>query len=159
MGYTKRKAEELFRKAYKYHVIGDVNKAIDLYKKSIEIEPTPKALTFLGWAYSMKGEFEKAIESCMKAIELDPDLGSPYNDIGTYLIEMGRFREAIPWLKKALVAKNYNSRHLTHTNLARAYLMMGKLHDALQEVKNALSIKPNFGPAHILKHQILAMLN
>ena len=33
---------------------------------------------------------EEAIAECEKAIALDPDYGNPCNDIGVYLIELGR---------------------------------------------------------------------
>ncbi len=159
MEFTERDAERIFEEAYTYHMMGDIEKAIELYKKSIEIKPTAKAYTFLGWAYSMLRDYEKAIEYCKKAIDLDPDYGNPYNDIGAYLIEMGRFEEAIPWLKKAITAKNYEPRHYPHINLARAYMMMGRLEEALEEVEKALSIDPDYKPAHVVRHQILAMLN
>ncbi len=159
MEFTHSEARKLFEEAYAHHMAGNIDEAIKLYKKSIELEPTAQAYTFLGWAYSMKRDFEKAIEYCKKAIELDPDYGNPYNDIGAYLIEMGRFEEAIPWLKRAITAKNYEPRHFPHMNLARAYMMMGKLYDALEEINNALRIEPNYKPAHVIKHQILAMLN
>ena len=47
------------------------------------------------------GRLEEAIEECHKAIAVDPTFGNPYNDIGAYLIEMGRLDEAIPWLERA----------------------------------------------------------
>jgi len=159
MEYIEREAERLFEEAYSYHVMGDVDRAIELYKQSIEIQPTAKAYTFLGWAYSMKGDLERAIESCKKAIEIDPDFGNPYNDIGAYLIELGMYEEAIPWLKQAVTAKNYDARHFPHMNLARAYMAMGKLYDALEEANLALEIEPNYKPAHVIRHQILGMLN
>ena len=159
MKFTSEEAKRFFEEGYNYQMMGNIDKAIELYKKSIEVEPTAQAYTFLGWAYSMKRDFEKAIEYCKKAIELDPDYGNPYNDIGAYLIEMGRFKEAVPWLKRAIVAKNYESRHFPHMNLAKAYMLMGKLYDALKEVNLALEIEPNYKPALALRHQILGMLN
>lgn len=159
MERIEKEAQKLFEEAYVYHMAGEIDKAIELYKRSIEIQPTAKAYTFLGWAYSMKGDYEKAIEFCMRAIEIDPDFGNPYNDIGAYLIEMGRYEEALPWLKQALVARNYEHRHFPHMNLARAYLAMGKLYDALREVNSALRIEPNYKPARVMKHHILGMLN
>lgn len=159
MEYTESEARRLFEEAYALHMVGDIDKAIELYRKSIEIQPTAKAYTFLGWAYSMKGKLEEAIELCKKAIELDPEFGNPYNDIGAYLIELGRYDEAIPWLRQAIFAKNYDSRHFPHINLARIYMAKGKLYDALEEIEEALKIEPNYKPARIMKHQILGMLN
>ena len=33
--------------------------------------------------------------------EIDPEFGTPYNDIGVYLMERERLDEALPWLQKA----------------------------------------------------------
>jgi len=73
MEYTEREAERLFEEAYTHHMMGDIDKAIELYKQSIEVQPTAKAYTFLGWAYSMKKDYDKAIEYCKKAHRGLPD--------------------------------------------------------------------------------------
>ncbi len=159
MKETERQALEYMRMAYDALIEGNIKRAIELYEKSINIHPTAQGYTYLAWAYSMLGNYELAIDLCKKAIEIDPDYGNPYNDIGSYLIALGRYEESIPWLKKAIVAKNYEPRHYPHMNLARAYLAMGKFYDALEEVNNAIRIAPNYKPAHILRHQILGMLN
>ncbi|MEN3028683.1 MAG: tetratricopeptide repeat protein [Aquificaceae bacterium] len=154
-----RSAREILERALQEHMRGNLQKAIELYQKSIEIQPTAEAYTYMGWAYSMMGEFERAIELCLKAIEIDPEFGNPYNDIGSYLIALGRLEEAAPWLKRAISARRYEPRHYPHMNLARLYLMKGQFEDALMEVENAIRIAPDYGPARVLRHQILAMLN
>ncbi|SHK49457.1 tetratricopeptide repeat protein [Thermocrinis minervae] len=155
----RKDAERLLKEAYRELMAGNIKAAIELYEKSIELYPTAQGYTFLGWAYSMLGDFEKAIELCKKAIELDPDYGNPYNDIGAYLIALGRYDEAIGWLKLAMTAKNYEPRHYPHINLARVYLAKGQYYDALREVNEALKIAPNYTPAITLKHYILSLLN
>jgi len=155
----KEKAMKLFEEAYKYHMLGDLDRAIELYKKSIDIYPTAEAWTFLGWAYSMRGNYEGAIEACKRAIEIDPDFGNPYNDIGSYLIELGQLDEAIEWLEKAKRAKRYEPRHYPYINLAKVYMLKGKLYEALREIEEAIKIRPDYRPAHMLRHQILGMLN
>ncbi|MCS6998690.1 MAG: tetratricopeptide repeat protein [Aquificaceae bacterium] len=154
-----KNAREILEMALQEHMKGNLQKAIELYQKSIELQPTAEAYTYMGWAYSMMGEFEQAIELCLKAIEIDPEFGNPYNDIGSYLIALGRLEEATPWLKRAISARRYEPRHYPHMNLARLYLMKGQFKDALKEVENAIKIAPDYKPAHTLRHQILAMLN
>lgn len=152
-------AEEYFRKAYEYQIQGKLQQAVDYYKKSIEAFPTAEAYTFLGWAYSFQGRIEDAIEQCKKAIETDPTFGNPYNDIGAYLIELGRPDEAIPWLKKAMQAERYEPRHFPHLNLARVFLVKGQYLEAMQELKRALEIDPSNPGARKALHRILAKLN
>jgi tetratricopeptide (TPR) repeat protein len=140
-------AMELLREAYQCQMIGDLDRAIELYKQSIDTFPTAEAYTFLGWTYSFQGRLDEAIEECKKAIEIDSDFGNPYNDIGSYLIEKGLFDDAIPWLEKAAVAKRYESYHFPHYNLGRAYLAKGMLKRALLEFETSLSIAPNYSLA------------
>ncbi len=98
-------AVALWHQGYALHLMGAFEDAIDLYERSIEIQPTAEAHTFLGWSFSHIGRTEAAIAECKKAIPLDADFGNPYNDIGVYLIDLGRLDEAIPWLEKAMGAK------------------------------------------------------
>ena len=114
--------DEFFRRAYEAQMAGDLERAIALYKKSIEEGATAEAHTFLGWTYSFQRKYREAIEECRKAIEVDPNFGNPYNDIGAYLIELGKWDEAVPWFKKAIEAPRYDPRHFPHFNLARVYI-------------------------------------
>ncbi len=100
---------------------GDYQQAIDLYSKSIESFPTAEAYTFRGWAYSFLGNYDRAIAECYEAIKVDPDFGNPYNDIGAYLIEQGKWDDAIPWFEKALAALRYEARPYPYFNLGRVY--------------------------------------
>src|SRR5439155_960523 len=83
---------------------------------------TAEAHTFHGWALSFMGRYDDAIEECKRAIDVDPSFGNPYNDIGAYLIEVGRLDEAIPWLERAIAAPRYCCYFYAYTNLARVYL-------------------------------------
>src|SRR5260370_24422601 len=98
---------------------GAYDQAVELYQSSPELHPTAEAHTFLGWTYHFQGRVDEAIAECKRAIELDPEFGTPYNDIGAYLIELGRFEEAIPWLERATEAPHYEPPHLPHSNLRR----------------------------------------
>ncbi|HKS75200.1 MAG TPA: tetratricopeptide repeat protein [Terriglobales bacterium] len=114
-------AAEFFRKAYELQMSGEYQQAIEFYSKSIEAFPTAEAYTFRGWTYSFLGDYERAIAECHAAIQVDPEFGNPYNDIGAYLIEQGKWEEAIPWLEKAMEAKRYEARAFPHFNLGRVY--------------------------------------
>ena len=89
--YYQNEALRFFQDAYQKQMEGHLEDAIGLYQKSLEIFPTAEAHTFLGWALSFKGLYDDAIQECRKAINIDPDFGNPYNDIGAYLIEKGKY--------------------------------------------------------------------
>ena len=115
----KREAWQLFQQAYERQMKGDLEEAVNLYKKSLAVHPTAEAYTFLGWTYSFMGRLDDAIEECHKAIAQDPDFGNPYNDIGAYLIEKGDFGEAIVWFQKAMQARRYESPAFPHWHFFR----------------------------------------
>ena len=95
------RASDLWRQGYEAQAQGNVGTAMRFYQESLATYPTAEAHTFLGWAYSFLGRYEQAIEECKNAIAIDPDFGNPYNDIGSYLTQLGKADEAIPWLEQA----------------------------------------------------------
>lgn len=138
------RAVQLFQKAYRHQMEGELEEAVRLYRESIHCHPTAEAHTFLGWTFSFQGRYDEAIEECRRAIAVDPDFGNPYNDIGAYLINLGKPEEAIPWLEKAIRAGRYEAYHYPHCNLGRVYLAKGMLKKALEEFEKALAIEPNY---------------
>ena len=131
----------------KRQMAGDLDDSIRLYKESISICPTADAHTYLGWAYSFRGRIDDAIAQCEIAIQLDPEFGNPYNDIGVYLIELGKEDEAIPYLEKAMRARRYCCYQFAHFNLGRIYLKKKMYEQARQKFKEALKIDPDYLPA------------
>ena len=149
----------LLERAYKAQMKGEFGDALVLYKRSIETFPTAEAYTFWGWTYAMMNRHEEAIEMCHKAILTDPDFGNPYNDIGSYLIELERWQEAIPWLEKALVAPRYEFRHYPYTNLGRVYEHLGEYKKALTAYDAALALEPLYQPTSQARRILIGQMN
>jgi Tfp pilus assembly protein PilF len=143
----RRVAFEIFQKAYQMQVQGELELAVELYKKSLTLCPTAEAHTFLGWTYRFQGKLPEAIDECKKAIEVDPSLGNPYNDIGAYLIELGRPQDAIPWLERATRSTRYASYHYPWFNLGRVYVAQELYTKARECFQNSLDIEPEYQPA------------
>lgn len=152
-------ARKWFAKAYEHQMEGELDEAIELYQRSIQAEPTAEAHTFLGWTYSFLGRYEDAIVECKKAIKLDPEFGNPWNDIGAYLIELGKDDEAIYYLEKATQAKRYDSFCFPHFNLSRIFSKKGMLHKASDELKKALQDNPDYVPALEALSRVESQLN
>jgi tetratricopeptide (TPR) repeat protein len=140
-------ASALFRRAFEAQMRGDLDEAVELYQRSIAAFPTAEAHTYLGWTHSFRGDLDEAIAECRKAIAVDPGFGNPYNDIGAYLIQLGRFDEATPWLEKAVAAPRYEARHYPHFNLGRVWLAREMYSRALAAFETALEIAPGFTAA------------
>jgi tetratricopeptide (TPR) repeat protein len=140
-------AEELYNTGYLAGMLGWHREAIQLLEKSLAIMPTAEAYTYLGWTYSHMGDYQRAIAEAQKAIILDPDFGNPYNDIGVYLIELGKEDEAIPYFEKAMRVRRYCCYQFPHFNLGRIYLKKKMYEQARQQFKEALKIDPDYLPA------------
>lgn len=140
-------AEDLYNAGYLLTLLGRPDEAIRLFEKSLAIEPTAEAHTYLGWTYGHMGDYKRAIEEAEKAIKIDPEFGNPYNDIGVYLIELGKEDEAVAYLQKAMRAKRYCCYQYPHFNLGRIYLGKKMYEQARQEFKKSVAIDPEYTPA------------
>ncbi len=129
------------------HLAGRYEEAAERFQQSIDAYPTAEGHTFLGWSLSELGRLEDAIAECKKAISLDADYGNPYNDIGVYLIELGRPEEAVPWLQNAITAKRYCCYEFPHFNLGRVLLSQGKIDEAKRSFERALFHNLGYVPA------------
>jgi tetratricopeptide (TPR) repeat protein len=153
------RATALWREGYRQQMAGDLDRAIETYKRSIEVHPTAEAHTFLGWTYSFQNRLDEATEECLKAIAVDPDFGNPYNDIGVYLMQKDRLDDAVPWLEKAKRARRYEPRQFPFMNLGRIYLKQGKWWEALREFEGAVRMAPQDGEARKALHTLRGRLN
>ena len=154
-----RRATELWQEAYRRQMEGDLEHAIELYRRSIEVFPTAEAHTYLGWTLSFQGRLDEATRECVRAIEVDPDFGNPYNDIGCYLMQQGKLEEAIPWLEKAKQAKRYEPRQFPYMNLARIYVKQSRWWEALREFEAAVRLAPGDAELRRALHSLRARLN
>ncbi len=142
-----------FQAAYILQSAGELERAADAYERSVGLFPSAEAHTFLGWTYSYMGRYDEAIRECERAIAIDPAFGNPYNDIGAYLIELGRLDDAIPWLERAIAASRYCCYFYAHTNLARVYLHKRMPEKARKSLRAALRVNPDYAPAReLLRH-------
>jgi tetratricopeptide (TPR) repeat protein len=140
--FCTRRSRELLEEGKSVQLKGDVDRALELYTRSIRVLPTAEALTHRAWAYRAKNRLEDAIAECKRAIELDPQYGNPYNDIGSYLLSQGKLDEAIEWFENAKKAQRYDARHFPFMNLGRVYAAKGMTLRAIQEFEAALQISP-----------------
>lgn len=156
---AKRRAVELFNRAFEAQQAADYDEAIRLYRKSIEIFPTAEAFTFLGWTYSFQGDYDRAIAECLAAIAVDANFGNPYNDIGSYLIAKGNFYDCVRWFKLAIKAVRYEARAYPHFNLAFVYEKRGKLLEAARHYGLALEEQSNYLQAYNALRKLQGKLN
>ncbi|MBI2935401.1 MAG: tetratricopeptide repeat protein [Chloroflexi bacterium] len=158
-GEARRLADSLFREGFEAQMTGELERALRLYRESIEACPTAEAYTYLGWTFSFMGRLDDAIALCREATLLDPEYGNPYNDIGAYLIEKGELDEAIEWLQKAIQAKRYDSYCFPWMNLGRIWERKGRWQEAIRCYRQALCCNGEYAPAARALARIRSMMN
>lgn len=138
-----RLAVQLWQEGLEQHLSGNLEEALRLYNRSLEVFPTAEAHVFLGWGLSHEGRFPEAIAECERALEIDSGLGNAYNDIGAYLDALGREDEAIRWFRRAKDAPRYDNPQFPYLNLARIYIGREEWGAALIELQIAEVLAPH----------------
>ena len=95
--------------------IGQFNKAERWYRELLDLEPHPLVLNNLAYINNLMGRRSMAMEYRKKALDADPDDTVLLGNFGADLMRVGRIREGIDCLRKA-VEKNPDN-VLNHTNL------------------------------------------
>ena len=88
-------------------IYGNDKKAIEFYKKSLEMEPENSMVYFnMGVAYGELEKFEEAVAAIDRAIELDPSQGIFYYGRGRIYLMFGDKSKAFEDFKIAADAGN-----------------------------------------------------
>lgn len=147
-------ARALWKEGAVLHVEGRYHEAIDRFRGALALHPTARSHTYLAWSLSGLGRYEEAAAQTRKAIELDPEYPNAYNDLGAYLIELGRPADAMPWLVQAIGMPQYCCPHYSYYQIGRALLVQGHTERAKEALARALVIKPRYRAARSLLHRI-----
>jgi len=94
--------EELFRKAYEAVEKGELQKAEELYKQCLELNPVPEIWNNLGNVYRRMERNARAIECYQKAIELSKDYAPAYVNLASALLNLERYDNAKLLLLRAI---------------------------------------------------------
>ena len=130
--------------------------AILLLEKATRQDPNyAAAWAALALVYDFKGSFmslrelsEKAVEVGRRATQLDPKLADAHRWLGSALVSLGRFDEAIAEISVAAQLEPDDAS--AHQSLARAYwLGRGDIEAGIAEMERALAINPDLGYAHL----------
>jgi len=120
---------------------GFVDKAVELLRKSIEIDPAVgEAYNYLGYMWVERGEhLDEAGEMIRKALEVDPDNGAYLDSFGWYYFQKGEYETALQQLLKA--AENIKPEDaVVFEHIGDTYQKLGKAAQALQYWEKALAL-------------------
>jgi len=141
------RAEALWLEGASAHVEGRYEDAIKQFRRALALHPTGRAHTWLAWSLSELGDKQAAVRHCRRSIELDPDYPNAYNDIGSYLIDLGRPREAVYWLRQAIAFEDYCCPHYAWYHMGRALLLLGRPEAAIDALEHSVHRRPDYRPA------------
>lgn len=133
-------------------------KAVSIYPKFVE------ARLKLGTGYMDLGQWEKAEQALLATIEVDETAFNALFALSEIYLRQNKLSDAEKVLVKGLAIQGQS--YLGHLNLARVYwekaretkdLAQAKpaLEKSYEEVKRALTLKPDLAGAHLLKGNLL----
>jgi Tfp pilus assembly protein PilF len=130
----------------------DVENATKYLIKSLTLD-TDYYLSWnaLGLAHSMRGRLDESAKAYEKCLAVNPQFTEARNNLGTVYQEMNRLPEAESEFRKALADLTYQNRELPYFNLARLYVLQGRLDEALDNVGKAIQVKPRLAMAYNLR--------
>jgi tetratricopeptide (TPR) repeat protein len=121
---------------------GRVEKAAELIKRSIELDPAnaAQAYNYLGYMWVDRGEnLQEATELIQKALAMEPDNGAFVDSLGWAQFKQGLFEEALKNLLRAVdLVKPEDPVVLEH--VGDTYRALGKTPEAIDYWKRALAL-------------------
>lgn len=133
----KEGAISLHRESVKLSEAGDVDKAIEVTRRSLSMDGTyAEAYDLLGQLLMTKGQNDEAIEAFTAALKINPRLNSSKTGLGRALLKKGDLEGAETALKEALRMNPKPS--ATHYALGLLYERKGEYDKALVQFKEGI---------------------
>lgn len=133
---------------------GDYPKAIEYYKKTIEIKPDFSfAWNNMGFCYSKMEEHGKALECHLKAVECDPEnqsawlnIGNDYFFLRNHLKAIESYEKAIEldpednmaWICLRTTVESYKNKHTLNKENKDMWLRIGNVYVTLSKYEKAV---------------------
>ena len=123
-----------------YEQKGENDLAVQEYIKAMKMSDDDfRPFFYAGNVYYKKKEYKLAEKYYNKALKIAPDNGDVHNNLAWVYIDTGKFDDAGMEAEKAVRIKR--SPYYLNT-LANAYTRMGRYKDAMEVLKEALTITP-----------------
>ena len=103
--------------------------------------PPPVRWDHIVWGYIKMGEILEARELAQRIAREQPDNGPILEALGYTAAANRQYEEAAQDLERAIALRPRS--HVAHSNLARAYLALGRRAEAAQEAKIAIDLYPS----------------
>lgn len=126
--------------------VGNMQEALSEYQKAIELDPeNPDVRNALGIVLHLSFRRPaEAIEQYNKALELRPNFSEAKTNLANVYLDQGRYDEAIKLYEQALNDMLYPTPFIAQGNMGWAYYKKGNTEKALENIRAAVTLNPNF---------------
>lgn len=132
------------RLAVLYDLANEFEKATVEYEQQLQASPRdPQLLNDVGYSYYCRGDFARAEEYLTQATKLDPNLKRAWLNLGLTLAASGRPEQGLNAFARA------GTEAQSRANLGFVYATQGKVQEAKEQYKRALTLEPGFTLARV----------
>ncbi len=124
-----------------YNNKGDYPRAIEAFKRLVELQRTASSCFKIGVAHDNNGDFQEAIESYRSAIDLDAGYLRAYYKLADVYAKSENFGEAIRCLTQAVEVDEDNAE--TYFRLGSVHSARGSYDEAISAFNRVLKLDPN----------------
>ncbi len=134
-------AEVVFMIGSVYLDANDRSKAMDYFKKAIDIDPDHEnSLNSLGYMYAEDGKnLDEAVKLIQRALEMDPENGAYLDSLGWAYYKKGMYTEAVDFLTQASVLFKDP---VIYEHMGDAYFKLNQADNAEKYWKESLQLLP-----------------
>jgi tetratricopeptide (TPR) repeat protein len=146
--YGQNSIDSLVKVGIKYHDNGEYDKAIEVYKKALEIEPKSTLVNCeISLTYMYAGDCKKCIKHSDLVIKLNKEhVVSAYINKGSCLDVLGKTKESIKLFEEAI--KKHGGNNLLYYNLGIDYYKIKDYKKAEVAFIDAINQKPSHASSH-----------
>jgi tetratricopeptide (TPR) repeat protein len=139
--------QKIFDRAMRHHNAGELDQALELYRKILRVEPDhPVVLNLAGVAAFQTGDATAAVEYLSKAVAAGPDHADAHYNYANVLSQLGRLQDSVERYRAAL---RLEPQHIdAHNNLAAVLRDLGRPDEALAHYRSLLALGVDFPEAH-----------
>lgn len=142
-----QEVDRLLASAFEYHRAGSLDKAKELYRKTLLRFPDhPDALHLLGVIHYQQGDTESALRHITRAITLKPGTPEYSCNLGNVLRDRGDIEGAISCYREAIALKPDLAE--AYNNLGACLRRSSRMQEAIECYQKALQIKPGYAAAY-----------
>jgi tetratricopeptide (TPR) repeat protein len=123
---------------------GLYDKAADLFKKSIALDPTnsAEACNYLAYMWAeQNSHLDEAAEMIQRALQADPKNGAFLDSLGWVEYRQGKYEQSLSDLLRAVQNMAHDDA-VVHEHLGDTYLKLGRTAEALEAWQKARSLDP-----------------